>query len=251
MRNEKNDKGLVSGELPKPGYDNSFIFSLVAQIPDPPSPGMDYLINQLGSGIQSFKNRVDALVKNVETYNVGLHLVLVYGMSRKAKLYKAAKTEDIRNAQWFNDNNLASKAKIESSGIDDFVTTSFSRYARKLRKHLETTVSAAFKYLKTLQQNHPGLLLVVSAPGEAELNSMRTNTKPVLQDYFCDYSPFAVLEFRDWLKHEGMYGRGAKYEGDGYNKGGTRYRGGNGLKNFNTGFGTSSMVSAKYWFITL
>jgi Viral BACON domain len=265
MRDEKNDQALASRVLPKPTYNNSFIFSFTAQISNPPSSEMDYLINQFGgglyapltftnflplnmdwhcdiskpdSGIQSFKNLVDPLVKKAKTYNVGLHLVLLYGMARKTNLYKPAKEEDIRNAQWFNDNNLAAKDKIESSGLDDFVTTSLSRYSRKVRKHLEAKVSAAFKYFKTLQQNNPDLMLITSAPGEAELNSMRTNTKPVLQEYFCDYSPFAVLEFRDWIKHEGMYGSSGKYAGEGYDKGGSRYRGSNGVKNFNTDFGT-------------
>jgi len=99
-------------------------------------------------------------------------------------------------------------------------------------------VGVVFKYLKTVQDQNPDLLFLISAPGEAELNSTRINSDKVLQDYFCDFSPFAVLEFRDWLKHEGMYGSGGKYEGEGWQNGGFRFQGENGLKNFNHDFGT-------------
>lgn len=263
--NERNNTLLKSRELPKPTYDNSLIFSLSFHIPDSPSPELDYLKKQFSSGlytplvftnfvpvsmdwhcditkpdpgIQKFKNTVGSLVRNAKTFGVGLHIVLLYGDSRSVYLYNDAKIEDIRNAQWYSDNNLASKTRMENGVINEFVFTTFSRYARKLRKHMETKVSAVFKYLKTVQDQNPDLLFLISAPGEAELNSTRINQEKALQDYFCDFSPFAVLEFRDWIKHEGMYGSGGKYEGEGCQNGGYRFQGENGLKNFNHDFGT-------------
>lgn len=263
---KKNIKVSNSRELPKPTYNNSIILAFTMRLPDPPSSEIDYLKNQFGgglyailtftqfvsvdmawnwdlsdadNGIQKFKNAVDSAVKNAKTYGVGYHAILTYGGARNVQFYKSAKIEDIRNAQWFNDNNLNAKERLEKGEINEFVFTTFSRYARKLRKHLETKVNTAFKYLKTVRDQNPELPLIFSAPGEAELNSTRVNSQKVLQDYFCDYSPFAVLEFRDWIKHEGLYGTGAKYEGEGYINGGTRYRGTNGLKNFNADFGTT------------
>ena len=252
---ERNNTLLQSRELPKPTYDNSLIFAFAFHIPDSPSPELDYLKKQFGGGlytplafthfvsvsmdwhcditkpdqgIQKFKNTVDSMVKNAKTGGVGLHIVLIYGDSRSVDLYNDAKNEDIRNAQWYSDNNLASKTQMENGVLNEFVYTTFSRYARKLRKHLETKVSAVFKYLKTVRDQNPDLLFLISAPGEAELNSNRITPDKDLQDYFCDFSPYAVLEFRDWIKHEGMYGSGGKYAGEGWQKGGSRFQGENG-----------------------
>lgn len=234
-------------------------------IQDPPSTEMDDIIKKFGSGlyawltfsnfiglnmawqwnisnadngISDFKNQLTSLVNKVKAYKTGLHVILVYGMSRDVDMYQEAKTEDIRNAQWFNDNNLATKEHTQG-GIGGYVYTTFSRYARKLRTHLEAKVKAGFKFLESLRQNNLDVPLVISAPGEAELNATRLNDNPVLQKYFCDYSPFAVLEFRDWIKHEGMYANGGRYHGDGYSKGGSRYQGSTGLQHFNVDFGTS------------
>lgn len=272
---EKNNSFLYSHVLPKPTYDNSLIFSFTFNIPTPPNSKMDFFKQQFGDGlyatltfsdfvgvnmdwhcniskadteIQAFKNSVSTAVKNATAYGVGLHLILTYGGARSVNFYKAAKTEDIRNAQWFNDNNLTSKSGLKEGEINDNVFTSFSRYARKPRKHLETKVNAAFKFLKSVQDQNRDLLLIISAPGEAELNSIFSNPQKALQDYFCDYSPFAVLEFRDWLKHEGLYGNGGKYEGEGYEMGGTRYQGADGLQNFNKDWGTNFMSwNLKYY----
>ncbi|UCH95126.1 MAG: hypothetical protein JSV88_33435, partial [Candidatus Aminicenantes bacterium] len=259
---------LFSEELPKPSYDNSIIISFSGQLPTPPSSEVEYIKSQFGNGlyvpltfssfwavnmdwhinpsnadngIQSFKNSIDSLIEKAKSYGVWIHLVINYGLSRKVGLYKAAKEEDIRNAQWFNDNNLASQTQLGSSlasSVNECVFTTFSRYARKLRNHLEAKVRAAFDYLKQEQDENPEVHIIVSTPGEAEFNSLRQTPLPPLQEFFCDYSPFAVLEFRDWIKHKGLYGTGGKYEGEGYANGGSRYQGSNGLQNFNQDFGT-------------
>ncbi|NIN17525.1 MAG: hypothetical protein GTO56_05555 [Candidatus Aminicenantes bacterium] len=223
--------------------------------------------------IQGFKDIIDSLVEKAKLYNVGIHIGLNVGLARSKYFYQLAKEEDIRNAQWYNDNNLASQkqlsqtsqandleqthffdlnmadestvthsrvqSNIDSALINKYVWGTFSRYARKLRTHLAAKMKAAFAYLKQKQEKNPDVLIIVSAPGEAELNYRRLNNAAPLQDFFCDYSPFAVLEFRDWIKHEGMYGPGGKYEGEGYVNGGTRYRGANGLQRFNQDFETT------------
>ena len=266
---------LNAGVLPRPTYENSLVFSLAYFIPDPPSTEMDYIktqfsggmyapltfthfvslgmdwhwdITKADEGIQKFKNTVASAVNNALAYSVGLHLVASYGDSRSVQLYDAAKNEDIRNAQWYNDNNPASKTQLEGGEINEFVFTTVSRYARKLRKHHEAMVSAAFRYLHSIQVNNPDLLLIISAPGESELNSTRITPDQPLQDYYCDFSPFAVLEFRDWITHEGLYGSGGQYSGEGYKNGGSRYQGTNGLKNFNKDFATTfSTWNLKYY----
>jgi hypothetical protein len=306
---------LFSQELPRPGYDNSLIFSFTYSLQRDSPSEVEYIKSQFGNGlyaplffssflslnmdwytnpanadnrIQSFKNTIDKLVQKAKSYGVGIHIVITYGLSRGVTLYSSAKEEDIRNAQWFNDNNLADQAQLSStsemdlylhddirniidfrpidyiknpgtndvpgmstplaSSVNSAVLTTFSRYARKLRNHLEAKVGAAFEYLKQKQDENPNVHIVVSTPGEAEFNARPGKTFPPLVDYFCDYSPCAVLEFRDWIKHEGLYGSGKKYQGEGYAYGGSRYRGANGLQNFNLDFGTNfSTWDLKYY----
>jgi hypothetical protein len=297
---------IFSQELPRPGYDNSLIFSITYSFQGGPPSEVEYIKSQFGNGlyaplffssfvsvdmdwhtnpvnagngIQSFKKSIDTLVQKAKSYGVGIHIIITYGLSRAVTIYNSAKEEDTRNAQWFNDNNLADQAQLSSmsemdlllhddinniidfrpieylnnpgtndvngmsiplaSSVNSAVFTTFSRYARKLRNHLEAKVGAAFAYLKQKQDENPDVHIVVSTPGEAEFNSRPGKTSPPLVDFFCDYSPYAVLEFRDWLKHEGLYGIGKKYEGEGYANGGSRYQGTNGLQNFNRDFGTN------------
>jgi hypothetical protein len=288
---------MYSVEMPKPDYNNSLIFSFTHYFLEEEASEIDYVKSRFGnglyarlsfsgffgidmdwninpadsgSGIQEFKDEMDNAITFAKQYNVAIHLTLNFGMARIVTLYNDAKIEDIRNAQWYNDNNISDPSYArESSGsdltgissldlnhvdagsefinapeagssvIDGHVFTTLSRYARKLRAHLDAKVGAAFAYLKQLQDENPDVLIIVSAPGEAELNYYRINDSQYMQDFFCDYSPFAVLEFRDWIRHEGLYADGQKYAGEGYTNGGSRYAGGAGLVNFNADFGTS------------
>ncbi|MDQ1355379.1 MAG: hypothetical protein QG657_5689 [Acidobacteriota bacterium] len=308
-----------AGELPRPTYDNSLVFSIVYPLTSPDANteveyikkrfggglyaplvcstfltlDMDWHINPAGanSDIEYFKTKLDELLQKAKTYGVGLHITLIYGISREVQLYNPAKEEDIRIAQWYNDNNLMSESQwniINKKGaegqeeaprdagwvfnhnkiaeflqrgeaedpskeaftglVGQYACTTMSRYARKLRNHLEAKVKAAFAYLTLKQRQYPDLLLVISADGEAEMNLHPVNHFGFLQEYFCDFSPFAVLEFRDWIKHEGLYADNKKYAGEGYKNGGSRYQGTDGLQNFNLDFGTSFVTwNLKYY----
>ncbi|MCP5046233.1 MAG: hypothetical protein GY940_03620, partial [bacterium] len=303
---------LFSAELPKPNYDNSIPFSMTYSLLSDPTE-IQYIKDQFGgglyaplsfsifngvsmswtlnpananSGITQFKNTVDQLVAKAKFYGVGFHIVVYYGMSRGHNYYTDAKNEDIRNAQWYNDNNLATQAQMKTSStsaaageyggdgydflfdgkseylLDEMLSTDSgdspstnqyvfstpSRYARKLRKHLEAKVKAAMDYLKLKQDQNPNMLIIASGPGEAELNSLRIQSGSPLPDYFCDYSPFTILEFRDWIRHTGMYAPSGEYSGQGYAGGGNRYLGSQGLTNFNADFNTSfSSWGLKYY----
>lgn len=297
-------------EMPKPTYDNSFMLSMTHSFPDDDASEIIYVksqlgngiyapllyskfvsvtmdwkinINQIGTGLDSYKRTIDKQISFARQYGVNVHLSLMHGVARKLDIYHPAKIEDLRNAQWYNDNNLYSQEQMNgrsaqqdeaipsylrlnqgewleggSEGIErtmasdpvinDYVFGTLSRYARKMRAHLEAKTVAAFAHLKKVQEQNPGIFLVISGPGEAELNFYRINHDQTLQDYFCDYSPFAILEFRDWIKHEGMYATGARYAGEGYSGGGSRYQGASGLTNFNADYSTSfSTWNLKYY----
>ncbi|MCP5045558.1 MAG: BACON domain-containing protein [bacterium] len=293
---------LHSEEIPKPTYDNSVIFSWTMNFLQESTAEINYIKSRFGnglyapltfsafynvpmawninpsgssSGISSFKSDVDDIITFAKQHKAGMHLTLLYGLSRGVHLYEDAKIEDIRSAQWYNDNNISAQSQqsraanaaegesienqtgsfnldhtrnpainspdsptASSSVINKYVFASFSRYARKLRAHLEAKIASTMAYLKQQQDDNPDIPIIVSAPGESELNFYRLNSG-TLQNYFCDYSPFAILEFRDWLQHTGLYATGQAYSSDGYSSGGSKYQGASGLTQFNSDFGTS------------
>jgi hypothetical protein len=124
---------LSAEELPVPTYSNSIIVSIEHSILD--SDEVDYIKSNfnfglyawpcfsrtaitvnldwhssLGSasdGIQGFKDTVDSMIEAARAKDAGLHIVICSGLARGLTFYREAKTEDIRNGQWYNDNNLA------------------------------------------------------------------------------------------------------------------------------------------------
>ena len=192
-------------------------------------------------GLESFKNQVNQLIQAAKAQNVRLHIVLVGGIVRYVSTYKEAKEEDIRNCQWYNDNKLASDTQItDPDAMNKYIWGTLSRYARKMRRNLEAKAKAALAFLKQKMDENPDLIVAISGWGEVELNYHRIIQTQSIQDYFCDYSPFAVLEFRDWILHAGMYDdESGKYAGQGWSEGGAKYQGASGLAKFNQEFGTN------------
>jgi hypothetical protein len=254
-------------ELPKPTYQNSVIISIEHDPRDSaavdsikqnlpfglyawPSfsqttifPALDWhaLLSDAATGIQAFKDTVNGLIAAAKAKNVKLHLVLSSGLARSVQLYKEAKEEDIRNAQWYNDNKLASDTQIgRDDRMSSIVYGTLSRYARKVRANLYAKSKAALAFLKQKMDENPDTLMAVSGWGEAELNSNRIDHSKSVQDSFCDYSPFAVLEFRDWIQHGGQYDDVTGiYRAQGFRGGGAQYQGDDGRARFNVDFGTN------------
>lgn len=197
--------------------------------------------SQNNQEIQDFKDSVNALIAAAKQKDVMLHLVLCSGLSRGLYIYKDAKLEDIRNCQWYNDNLLAENdPTLSPSDFDNYVYGTLSRYARKMRANLEAKAKAALVFLKQTIEENPNVFSALSGWGEAELNDKRINHLKTIQDNFGDYSPFAVMEFRDWICHTGMYGPiTGKYNGEGYYLGGAKYQGPDGLSLFNKVFETN------------
>lgn len=255
-------------ELPRPAYANSVIVSIEHSPLD--ADEVDYIKANLNfglyawlsfsitgiapdlawqsdwddasAGIQSFNNTVDAYIQAAKAKNARLHLVLISGLARYRWVYHAAKEEDIRNAQWFNDNKLCADANIGNTqdALDDHIWGTLSRYARKLRANLEAKGKATLAFLKQRMTEEPETLIALSGWGESELSFDRINHAQSVQDWFCDDSPFAVLEFRDWVQHAGMYDDvSGAYKGQGYAGGGAKYQGAGGRTLFNSDFGQS------------
>jgi len=260
-------KSAPADELPVPCLRNSLIVSLEHSVLD--SAEVDYIKKNFNwglytwlafsktalvpkldwytswdkaeAGIENFKKEVNQLIQAAKEKNVRLHLVLVSGLVRYISTYEKAKEEDIRNCQWYNDNKLASDTQItDPKAMNKYIWGTLSRYARKMRHNLEAKTKAALAFLKQKLDENPNIIVAISGWGEAELNYHRIIQTQSIQEYFCDYSPFAVLEFRDWILHTGMYDDATgEYAGQGWSGGGAKYQGASGLAKFNQDFGTN------------
>jgi hypothetical protein len=122
----------------------------------------------------------------------------------------ASQLEDRRNMQWYSDNRLAAG------------WWSHSRYARKQSRLQEAYVREMARVLANRIRLYPETIVALAGDGEVELSfdGAPAGSDPVL----ADYSPFAIAEFRDWLRHDGLYAPGQPFDGEGYQLG-TRYRG--------------------------
>ena len=198
-------------------------------------------LDRADENLASFKADVNGYVTAAKARGFKLHLVLTSGLARTRAVYKDAKLEDIRNCQWYNDNKIATDAQLaKPNGIEQLVFGTLSRYARKVRAHLEAKARAAMTFLAEVMAAEPDTLIAASGWGEAEMNFNRIENAMSAQPNFCDYSPFAVLEFRDWIHHAGEYDDAkGLYRKEGWLQGGEKYRGAAGLALFNAEFGSA------------
>jgi hypothetical protein len=115
----------------------------------------------------------------------------------------ASQIEDIRNMQWHADNSLAPG------------WWTHSQYARKQRRVQEAYIRELGRVIASRMAANPATFVAATGDGEVELSYERT---PLWDPSFtietaqlADYSPFAVAEFRDWLRAEGLYAPGAAF----------------------------------------
>jgi|GEM_PF-933846 len=161
---------------------------------------------------------IDAAIANANTRTpkmpIGISLITAI-RERVDGVQTAAEAEDRRNVQWYQD-------QAKASG---WVT--YSQYALKLRRVQEAYVREFGRMLAERMIAHPEVLVVVTGDGETEMSfdRFRDANVPAAQRGWADYSPFAVAEFRDWLRKAGPYaGTGrlaghawefaARYDGD-------------------------------------
>ena len=122
----------------------------------------------------------------------------------KDALQIAAQAEDRRNMQWHQDHSLA----------DGWTT--YSRYARKQERIQEAYIREIGKALASRMAAYPDILVAASGDGEIELSYLQAPKKPGDPMGIADYSPFAVAEFRDWLRGRGLYAAGQPFAGEAY-----------------------------------
>ncbi len=152
---------------------------------------------------------VDSAIDRARRHNIPLCLsFLTATRERYDPAQKASELEDRRNMQWYADNSLAGG------------WWTHSRYARKQRRVQEAYFREIGRIVANRMARFPGTLVATSGDGEVEL---AYDKSPIVNKAYtaetmllADYSPFAVAEFRDWLRGRGLYNVGGPFSGQGY-----------------------------------
>lgn len=170
------------------------------------SPGADAEVRQ-----------VAALAKEY-----GVHLGLIFGLqSHSRDDLRAIASNDLRLFQWRKD-GIDWKGSFTSTGTvevpedqRDYKIPTPSRYAIPLREYNALQAVAWAESAKKLMNDFPGVVTCINGPIEEELAIGGMNNV----DKLADYSPFAITEFRDWLRHSGLYDASSgRFAGEGASK---------------------------------
>lgn len=152
----------------------------------------------------------------------GVHLGLIFAFqSHTREDYRTEAGKDLRLFQWRKD-GIDWKGSFTSSGTvevpedqRDYKVPTPSRYATSLREFNSLATIDWTESVKKLMVDFPGVITCVNGPIEEELVIGGMNNP----DKLGDYSPFAITEYRDWLRHSGLYDASSgKYAGEGASK---------------------------------
>lgn len=127
-------------------------------------------------------------------------------------------TTDFRRMQWRLDGKTW-KGEVTKGASDtlefpprDWEVPTPSRYCTAVHDAALSRVYSEAKQIREVMNEYPGVIVVVNCSIEEELATGGADSP----EYLGDYSPFAVTEFRDWLRHTGMYNDSTgKYAGQG------------------------------------
>lgn len=185
--------------------------------------GNGNLYHRLGFSMIYAPN-VDAEVRQACTLaqENGVHIGLIFALqSHTRDDFRAVAANDFRLFQWRKD-GIDWKGSFTSSGTievpedqRDYKVPTPSRYATPLREYNALQAMAWAQSVKKLMVDFPGVITCINGPIEEELVvGGLSNT-----DKLGDYSPYAITEFRDWLRHSGFYDASSgKYAGEGASK---------------------------------
>jgi hypothetical protein len=116
-------------------------------------------------------------------------------------------SRDLRQYQWRLDGKTyegAAPAPVNgviSYAPRDWQTPTPSRYCHSVHTAMEKLVGKNADEIRIVMDKYPGVIVVVNCCIEEELAGNGEAT----DEQLADYSPFAVAEFRDWLRHTGEY----------------------------------------------
>lgn len=194
-----------------PGPDNSFyIYAIWDQINSAPeaevSSQMDRLREQCGAG-NRFHHVGFAFILGGNEARLrsicglarqkGLAIGVILGAQTHSGGGKNEVQEDFRAAQW----RLGGAEWRGGDGGRDHLVPTPSRYCALVRDALEKSQRQRCEMLGRVMQAYPGVITCIDSSIEEEL----ADGGQTSDDKLADYSPFAVTEFRDWLRHTGQY----------------------------------------------
>ena len=173
--------------------------------------------------------QMDAAIANGVAAGIPICLSFVTAIrSGFDPLQAAAQAEDRRNMQWHAD----LPGQTLAAGW-----TTLSRYARKQERIQEAFIRELGRGLAARMLQYPEIVVAASGDGEIELSYDKSpqfgGPNPAI---LADYSPFAVAEFRDWLRGTGLYAAGQPFEGEAY-RNSARYTADGSLATLNADFG--------------
>jgi IPT/TIG domain len=185
---------------------------------------------ELASSLSSVRSLVARSANLTTPMPIGLSLITAI-RDRVDGVQTAAEAEDRRNVQWYGDTNGSATGWV-----------TFSQYAKKLRRYQEAYIREFGSGVREIQNEFPTVPIVVTGDGEVEMTFARLTlgsdgqlpTSPAIGDY----SPFAIAEFRDWLRGRGAYATGQPLFGQAFTDA-SLYNADSSLSAFNTRFGTN------------
>lgn len=184
--------------------------------------GEGNLYHRLGfSGI--YAPSVDAQVREncklAQEY--GVHLGLIFAdQSHTRNDFRNMAAKDLRLFQWRKDGVDWKGAYVNSGTLEvaederDYKIPTPSRLATSLQDYNALQVKSWGEAVKRLMADYPNVITCINGPIEEEL-ALGGASDP---NKLGDYSPYAITEFRDWLRHKGIYDATlGKYHGEGAN----------------------------------
>jgi len=189
------------GPYVKLGFSAYVFISMDSWTVDPTNPAA------IRAALTGTISQIDGLIAKARAHNFPLALMFQTAIrERTDPAQTASEVEDVRSMMWYADNERAAN------------WWTHTRYARKQRAIQEAYIRELGKITAERMRLYPETLVAASGDGEQELATARNTTT------YADYSPFTVAEFRDWIRHGGLYATGAAYTGQGYSFG-ARYAG--------------------------
>lgn len=171
--------------------------------------GEDNLYHRLGFSF-IYPPSIDGYIREAcelaQEYQVHLGLIFALQSHTRNTLRRVA-DDDLRLYQWRLDGKDWKGAFTSSGSLEvpedqrDYKIPTPSRYALALRDYNARDALDWARAVKRLMADYPGVITCINGPIEEELaiGGHKNNSK------LADYSPFAITEFRDWLRHTGLY----------------------------------------------
>ena len=157
------------------------------------------------AALGDFEQQVDAGIRHARANNIVFVITLLTAIrARTDAAQLVSYDEDRRVMQWYATNQVAPG------------WWTHSRYARRQYRVQQAYMKEAARILAERIAEYPETLVGIGGDGEVELAS----ELPEL----ADFSPFAIAEFRDWLRGEGLYATNGPFNGEAYSLA-DRYRG--------------------------